>query len=117
LPATFTKTRGEETIIDAQNGAAEVQGKVGLGELRLVEAMEGKEYEYEAVGLVEDEEHHNFAVWYSKQVDDELGDELASNLAFFVTDDEGTPLADDALAQEILDDFFVLAEESASEEG
>ena len=30
-----------------------------------------------------------------------------------MTDDMGTLLEDDALAQEILDDFFVLAEESA----
>ena len=33
-----------------------------------------------------------------------------------MTDDQGTLLADDVLAQEILDDFFVLAEESAPEE-
>jgi hypothetical protein len=33
-----------------------------------------------------------------------------------VTDANGTLLDDDGLAQEILDDFFVLAEESAPEE-
>jgi hypothetical protein len=33
-----------------------------------------------------------------------------------VTDANGKLLEDDALAQEILDDFFVLAEESAPEE-
>jgi hypothetical protein len=32
---------------------------------------------------------------------------------FVVTDDAGNLLDDDELAQEILDDFFVLAEESA----
>ncbi len=42
---------------------------------------------------------------YSEQADE-----------FVVTDENGTLLADDALAQEILDDFFVLAEESAPEE-
>jgi hypothetical protein len=33
-----------------------------------------------------------------------------------VTDENGKLLEDDALAQEILDDFFVLAEESAPED-
>jgi hypothetical protein len=36
---------------------------------------------------------------------------------FVVTDNAGTLLEDDELAQEILDDFFVLAEEAKPEEG
>ncbi len=57
------------------------------------------------VGLVEDDENNGFAVAYSEAADE-----------FVVTDDRGTLLDDDELAQEILDDFFVLAEESAPEE-
>jgi hypothetical protein len=36
---------------------------------------------------------------------------------FVVTNDKGELLEDDDLAQEILDDFFVLAEESSPEGG
>jgi len=54
---------------------------------------------------VEDDEDHSFAVAYSEAADE-----------FVVTDDCGKLLEDDALAQEILDDFFVLAQESADDE-
>jgi hypothetical protein len=54
---------------------------------------------------VEDEEHHEFAVAYSEGADE-----------FVVTDANGKLLEDTELAQEILEDFFVLAEESAPEE-
>jgi len=57
------------------------------------------------VGLVQDDEHHSFAVAYSEGADE-----------FVVTDECGNLLDDDALAQEILDDFCVLAEESAGDE-
>jgi hypothetical protein len=56
---------------------------------------------FEVVGLVEDEENNAFAVCYN-----EAGDE------FVVTDAFGDLLDDEELAQEILDDFFVLAEET-----
>ena len=56
-------------------------------------------------GLVEDDEKNAYAVCYSEKADE-----------FVVTDDSGTLLDDDDLAQEILDDFFVLAEESAPPE-
>ena len=63
-----------------------------------------KQLEFEVVGLVEDEEHNSFAVLYCEP-DDE----------FVVTDAQGNLLQDETLAQEILDDFFVLAEESGGE--
>ncbi len=65
---------------------------------------EDKELEFEVVGLVEDEEHNAFAVLYCEPQDE-----------FVVTDAQGNLLPDEALAQEILDDFFVLAEESGGE--
>ncbi len=71
----------------------------------MIETTDGQKYEFEVVGLVEDDEDHSFAVAYSEAADE-----------FVVTDEAGNLLADDALAQEILDDFFVLAEESAPEE-
>ncbi|MGH7707604.1 MAG: hypothetical protein ACREM8_06070 [Vulcanimicrobiaceae bacterium] len=57
------------------------------------------------MGLVEDDEHNGYAVCYSEKADE-----------FVVTDGMGKILPDDELAQEILDDFFVLAEESTPEE-
>ncbi len=65
---------------------------------------EDKELEFEVVGLVEDEEHNAFAVLYCEAQDE-----------FVVTDAQGNLLPDEALAQEILDDFFVLAEESGGQ--
>jgi hypothetical protein len=71
----------------------------------VIETTDGQKYEFEIVGLVEDEEKHGFAVAYSEKADE-----------FIVTDDNGKLLEDDDLAQEILEDFFVLAEESAPED-
>lgn len=70
-----------------------------------IETTDGRKLAFEVVGLVEDEDDNGFAVAYCEESDD-----------FVVTDAAGALLEDDALAQEILDDFFVLAEESASEE-
>jgi len=66
--------------------------------------QDGSSVRFEVVGLVEDDENNAFAVCYN-----EAGDEFAVTTAF------GELLDDEELAQEILDDFFVLAEESAPE--
>lgn len=67
----------------------------------VVETIDGERHEYEVVGLVDDEEHNEYAVAFSEKADE-----------FIVTDVHGKLLEDDELAQEILDDFFVLSEES-----
>jgi hypothetical protein len=98
--------------IDAHDGS-KVEGrdplggtdKVDLRDVLVIETSEGQKLEFEVVGLVEDDDHNAFAIAYS-----EAGDE------FVVTNAFGKLLPDSELAQEILDDFFVLAEESASEE-
>jgi hypothetical protein len=74
---------------------------VDLRDVLIVETSEGERIEFEVVGIVEDDEHHAYAVCYSEKADD-----------FVVTDDMGKLLEDKDLAQEILDDFFVFAEES-----
>jgi hypothetical protein len=110
-----------ETTIDSSNGHThstdhpdshdhvhdETAGDDGLLELRdvlVIETTDGKQLEFEVVGLVEDDENNAFAVCYSEKADE-----------FVVTDAAGTLLDDDELAQEILDDFFVLADESGPE--
>jgi hypothetical protein len=70
----------------------------------VIETTDGKQLEFEVVGLVEDDEDNAYAVCYSEAADE-----------FVVTDAVGTLLDDDELAQEILDDFFVLADESSPE--
>jgi len=55
------------------------------------------------VGIVEDEDDNAYGVLYNEQEDD-----------FVITDDMGNIIQDAALAQEILDDFLVWAEESAA---
>ena len=88
---------------DGESG--QTQRNLELQDVLVIKTTEGdRELEFEVVGLVEDEEHNAFAVLYS-QTDDE----------FVVTDAEGNLLDDEELAQEILDDFFVLAEESGGQ--
>ena len=70
----------------------------------VIETTDGARMDFEVVGLVEDDENNAFAVCYSEKADE-----------FVVTDAKGTLLDNDELAQEILDDFFVLAEESGPE--
>lgn len=67
---------------------------------------DGSTLNFEVVGLVEDDENNAYAVCYNEGSDE-----------FVVTDQFGELLDDDGLAQEILDDFFVLAEESGPPEG
>jgi hypothetical protein len=67
--------------------------------------QDGTELRFEVVGLVEDDEGNAYAVCYNDTADE-----------FVVTDQFGELLADEGLAQEILDDFFVLAEESSPPE-
>lgn len=86
------------------NGDAGKQQQLELRDVLVIQTTDEKQLEFEVVGLVEDEENHSFAVLYCEQEDE-----------FVVTDDKGNLLEDDDLAQEILDDFFVLAEESGPE--
>jgi len=82
------------------------EGKLELRDLLVIETTEGAKLEFEIVGLVEDDENRAYAIAYSESADE-----------FVVTDDAGNLVDNDELAQEILDDFFVLAEESTGEDG
>jgi hypothetical protein len=64
-----------------------------------------EEQEFEVVGIVESETSLRYAVCYCQTSDE-----------FIVTDDAGTLVADEALAQEILEDFLAHAEGSKNEE-
>lgn len=87
------------------NGEGQAQ-PLELRDVLVIQTSDEKQLEFEVVGLVEDEENNAYAVLYCEQEDE-----------FVVTDAKGNLLEDEDLAQEILDDFFVLAEESGGEEG
>lgn len=89
----------------SDNGDSAQTAKLELRDVLVIQTTDDKQLEFEVVGLVEDDEKNTFAVCYCEK-DDE----------FVVTNATGELLSDDDLAQEILDDFFVLAEESAPEE-
>lgn len=96
--------------MDTQNGKTKdvpepEEGEVELRDVLVIETTDNRKLEFEVVGLVEDEEHKSFAIAYSDAEDE-----------FVVTDAKGALLADTELAQEILEDFRVLAEESAPED-
>ena len=90
----------------SNNGESSQTGKLELRDVLVIQTTDDKQLEFEVVGLVEDEENNTFAVCYCEKEDE-----------FVVTNATGELLSDDELAQEILDDFFVLAEETAPEEG
>jgi hypothetical protein len=72
-----------------------------------MDMTDGQRLEFEVVAILKDEESGDeFAVLHGV-TDDQ----------FAVTDANGKLLDDTELAQEVLDDFFVLAEESTKEEG
>ena len=90
----------------SNNGESAQTGKLELRDVLVIQTNDDKQLEFEVVGLVEDEEQQTYAVCYCEKEDE-----------FVVTNATGELLSDDDLAQEILDDFFVLAEESAPEDG
>ena len=71
----------------------------------MIETHDGKRLEFEVIGIVEDDDGLGYAVCYNEEADE-----------FVVTDDAGKLLEDEDLAQEILDDFFELAENEDDEE-
>ncbi len=87
----------------SNNGEGQAQ-TLELRDVLVIQTTDDKQLEFEVVGLVEDEENNAYAVLYCEQEDE-----------FVVTDAKGNLLEDEDLAQEILDDFFVLAEESGGE--
>jgi hypothetical protein len=91
--------------MSSTNGESGQTSKLELRDVLVIQTTDDKQLEFEVVGLVEDDENNTFAVCYCEKEDE-----------FVVTNATGELLSDDELAQEILDDFFVLAEESTPEE-
>lgn len=80
-----------------------------LKDTLFVKTPDGREVSFTVVALLEDEQNgSSYAVLLNEPED---GEE-----SFIVTDPYGNLLEDDALAQQVLDDYLLFAEES-SEDG
>ncbi|HEV7178678.1 MAG TPA: hypothetical protein VGN11_02340 [Candidatus Baltobacteraceae bacterium] len=100
--------------MSSNNGEAK-SGPLELSETLFIETKDGGELPFEVVGILEDpDDGASYAVLMHEPSGEE-GEEAESE--FIVTDLEGNLLEDDELAQEILDEFLVFAEEAGDEGG
>jgi|HubBroStandDraft_1064217.scaffolds.fasta_scaffold390710_2 uncharacterized protein YrzB (UPF0473 family) len=96
----------------SSNNGESKSGPLELSEVLYIETKDGGELPFEVVGILEDpDDGASYAVLMHEPQDDEAESE------FIVTDLEGNLLEDDTLAQEILDEFLVFAEEAGEEGG
>lgn len=94
----------------ASNNGEATSGPLELSEILMIETKDGAELPFEVVGILEDpDDGTSYAVLMHEPKDEEAESE------FIVTDLEGNLLEDDTLAQEILDEFLVFAEEAGDE--
>ncbi len=96
----------------SSNNGESKSGPLELSEVLYIETKDGGELPFEVVGILEDpDDGASYAVLMHEPQDEEAESE------FIVTDLEGNLLEDDTLAQEILDEFLVFAEEAGEEGG
>lgn len=98
----------------SSNNGETKSGPLELSEVLYIETKEGTELPFEVVGILEDpDDGSSYAVLMHEPKDE--NDESESE--FIVTDLDGNLLEDEDLAQEILDEFLVFAEEAGDEGG
>jgi uncharacterized protein YrzB (UPF0473 family) len=85
-------------------------GPLELSEVLYIQTKEGAEMPFEVVGILEDPDNGTSYAVLMHEAKDE-GDEGE----FIVTDLEGNLVDDEELAQEILDEFLVFAEEAGDD--
>jgi hypothetical protein len=96
----------------ASNNGEATSGPLELSEILMIQTKDGGELPFEVVGILEDpDDGTSYAVLMHEPKEDEADSE------FIVTDMDGNLLEDDVLAQEILDEFLVFAEEAGDEGG
>jgi len=86
-------------------------GPLELSEVLYIQTKDGTELPFEVVGILEDpDDKTSYAVLMHEPHDEGEGE-------FIVTDLEGNLVEDEELAQEILDEFLVFAEEAGEDGG
>lgn len=100
------------STIDA-NGEAP-SGPLELSEILYIETKDGQQLPFEVVGILEDPESQiSYAVLVHEAHPE--GGEPDEDGEFIVTDLEGNVIQDQALAEEILDEFLLFAEEAGED--
>ena len=95
----------------SNGGTSESHDPLELSDVLNIETREGASFPFEVVGILEDpEESVSYAV-LRHESDEAVGE------SFIVTDMNGNLLADETLAQEILDDFLAFADEDDEQHG
>lgn len=96
--------------MSSDNGE-KTSGPLELSEVLYIQTKDGAEMPFEVVGILEDpDEGTSYAVLMHEPHEEGEGD-------FIVTDMEGNLVDDEALAQEVLDEFLVFAEEAGDDDG
>jgi hypothetical protein len=96
--------------MSSSNGSTP-SGPLELSQVLYIETKDGGELEFEVVGILEDPvQGTSYAVLMHEGEGEEDGE-------FIVTDLEGNLIEDDELAQEVLDEFLVFAEEAGDDGG
>jgi|SRR5579862_4895260 len=86
-------------------------GPLELSEVLYIQTKDGAELPFEVVGILEDpDDNTSYAVLMHEPHEEEEGE-------FIVTDMNGNLVEDEELAQEILDEFLVFAEEAGDDGG
>ncbi|HZZ00411.1 MAG TPA: hypothetical protein VFE36_12630 [Candidatus Baltobacteraceae bacterium] len=86
-------------------------GPLELSEVLYIKTKDGAEMPFEVVGILEDpDDGSSYAVLMHEPEEESEGE-------FIVTDLEGNLVDDEELAQEILDEFLVFAEEAGDDGG
>jgi uncharacterized protein YrzB (UPF0473 family) len=87
------------------------KGPLELSEVLYIQTKDGAEMPFEVVGILEDpDDGTSYAVLMHEAHEEGEGE-------FIVTDLEGNLVDDEELAQEILDEFLVFAEEAGDDNG
>lgn len=96
--------------MSSSNGSTP-SGPLELSQVLYIETKDGGELEFEVVGILEDpDQGTSYAVLMHEGEGEDEGE-------FIVTDLEGNLIEDDELAQEVLDEFLVFAEEAGDDGG
>ena len=100
--------------MSSTNGESADKGPLELKEVLHVQTKEGASLPFEVVGVLEDPDNgSSYAVLMHEPEESQDEDDRE----FIVTDMQGGLLEDEELAQEILDEFLMFAEEAADAEG
>jgi uncharacterized protein YrzB (UPF0473 family) len=95
----------------SSDDAGTKNGPLELSEVLYIETKDGAELPFEVVGILEDpEDNTSYAVLMHEAHDEEEGE-------FIVTDLHGNLIEDEQLAQDILDEFLLFAEEAGDDQG